>query len=48
MGDERRFWTQYDIDPIFVAMALYNVSGDHERGVKIIDACQPTNLLAAG
>lgn len=48
MGSEARFWTQYGIDAVFVAMALYRVSGDHERALKIIHACQPTNILAAG
>lgn len=48
MGSEKRFWAQYGIDPIFLAMALYRVSGDHERGLKVIQACQPTNILAAG
>jgi hypothetical protein len=33
---ERRFWTQQKIDPIFVALALYRVSGDEESGNKIV------------
>ena len=34
--NEKAFWAQYGIDPIFTAMALYSVSGDYERGEKII------------
>jgi hypothetical protein len=49
--DERKFWQHVGIDPIFYALALYAVSGDHERGARIIFAakceadCPPTLLL---
>ncbi len=34
--NERRFWQQAGIDPIFCALALYAVSGDYERGCQIV------------
>ena len=36
MGNERAFWQQVGIDPILIALALYAVSGDHERGCEIV------------
>jgi hypothetical protein len=36
--DERAFWEGVGCDPIFVAMALYGVSGNHELGCQIIEA----------
>lgn len=36
--NERAFWLKYGIDPIFLALALYSVSGDHEAGEQIV-AC---------
>lgn len=45
---ERAFWDQIGIDPILYALALYAVSGDHERGCQIVGAAQPANVLAAG
>lgn len=33
---ERAFWAGKEIDPIFLALALYGVSGDHEAGEQII------------
>ena len=38
-GGEREFWRGSGIDPIFVALALYRASGDHEAGEQIIAAC---------
>jgi hypothetical protein len=38
---ERKFWEQFNIDPILVAMALYINSGDYEAGVLIISANRP-------
>lgn len=35
---ERRFWQDMGIDPIFVALALDAVSGDHEAGCQIVTA----------
>lgn len=37
-GNERTFWREAGIDPVFVAMALYLVSGDHAAGQRIIGA----------
>jgi hypothetical protein len=37
---ERTFWNAYSIQPIYVALALYRVSGDHEAGTQIIEAWQ--------
>lgn len=37
---EFKFWEGVGIDPIFVAMALYLVSGDHEAGEQIIREAQ--------
>lgn len=48
VGNERKFWDQVGIDPILYALALYAVSGDHERGCQIVWAAQPANILAAG
>ena len=39
-GSERIFWTQSLVDPIFLALALYRVSGDHETGEQIIRAAR--------
>lgn len=38
MGNEAAFWDQAMIDPLFVSMALYLNSGDHEAGETIIRA----------
>ena len=35
---ERQWWDKMGIDPIFLAMALHRVSGDHEAGETIIAA----------
>jgi len=37
---EKRFWAQHYIDPIFVSLALWRVSGNHEAGCQIIAACR--------
>lgn len=37
-GNERAFWSGREIDPTYLALALYNVSGDVERGEQIIRA----------
>ena len=34
--NERAFWQRVGIDPILIALALYAVSGDHERGCEIV------------
>ena len=34
--NERVYWQQVGIDPILIALALYAVSGDHERGCEIV------------
>lgn len=36
--NEQEFWRGHGIDPIFLAMALARVSGDHEAGEQIV-AC---------
>ncbi len=36
-GSERAFWQELKLDPIFVAMALHRVSGDHELGERIME-----------
>lgn len=35
---ERKWWNGVGRDPIFLAMALHRVSGDHEAGCKIVEA----------
>jgi hypothetical protein len=46
--NEREYWKQVGIDPILYALALWAVTGDHERGCMIVSCAQPVNLLAAG
>lgn len=48
VGDERKFWATYGIDPVFYALALYAISGDHDRACRIINNALPTNIMAAG
>ncbi len=38
VGFEVVFWDKKDIDPIFVCLALWSVTGDHELGEQIIEA----------
>lgn len=38
-GNEREWWANTELDPIKVALALYAVSGDQERGEHIVRAC---------
>lgn len=42
--DERKWWASQGIDPIFTAMALYTVSGDHERGLQIVENAKQREL----
>ncbi len=35
---EEEFWDWSLVDPIFVALALYCITGDHQAGVRIIEA----------
>lgn len=37
-GNERRWWAAKSIDPVFAALALKAVSGDHEAGQRICAA----------
>lgn len=37
-GNEHGWWKQRAVDPIKVALALFSVSGDHERGMQIVAA----------
>lgn len=49
--NEQRFWKERGIDPIFYAMALFLVSGDHARGCRIVNNAQPSSvaeILRAG
>ena len=39
-GDERMWWIGKGIDPIFVALALYRISGDYNDGLQIIGAAR--------
>lgn len=39
-GDERGWWAKYEIDPVKLALALYIVSGDHERADAILNSCR--------
>lgn len=36
--NERIFWQQLGIDPVYVALALFACSGNHELGCEIISA----------
>lgn len=36
--NERAFWFAKDVDPIFIALALYRVDGNHEAAERIISA----------
>ena len=38
--NEQYYWAAREIDPIFVGLALYRVSGDYEAGTKIVEAWQ--------
>ena len=49
IGDERKFWDGIGLDPIPLALELYKVSGDHEKGCEIIQrAGQTLSIWAAG
>lgn len=39
-GDERGWWLKYEIDPIKLALALYCVSGKHDRATEILNSCR--------
>lgn len=45
--NERKFWEQYNIDPVLMALALYSVSGDVQEAERIIYA-RPMPILVAG
>lgn len=45
-GNERKFWHQFGIDPIFYAMALYINSGDYERCCRIVMNAAPAELAS--
>lgn len=38
---ERQWWFKIGKDPIFIAMALHRVSGDHAAGCRIVEANRP-------
>lgn len=37
-GNEREWWLMSGIDPVKLALALYSVTGEHEKGLRIIAA----------
>ena len=37
-NEERAWWALWNIDPVFLALALHRVSGDHTAGEQIIRA----------
>ena len=39
--NEKLFWNGHGVDPVYVALALYRVSGDHEAGCRIVAANRP-------
>lgn len=39
-GSEHQWWLNLGVDPIKVALALYSVSGEYERGWLIAAACR--------
>lgn len=39
-GNERRFWEFWGLDPVLYALALFAVTGDHERGCAIVAAAR--------
>lgn len=41
---ERDWWRANGIDPIFIALALYRVSGDHETGEQIVQCATLTRI----
>lgn len=39
--NEREFWSVVKIDPVFIALALWSVTGDHAAGQRIVGANRP-------
>lgn len=37
-GNERAWWDAHLLDPIYISLALWHVSGDHEAGLQIIQS----------
>lgn len=35
-GNEREWWKMLDCDPVKIALALHSISGDHEKGLRIV------------
>lgn len=50
MGDERKFWKRYGIDPILYALRLWSVTGNYEMGCRVVAAANDRrpNILMAG
>ena len=49
MGDERKFWRRYGIDPILYALRLWSVTGNYEMGCQVVAAAiqsRPSVLMA--
>lgn len=38
-GNERDWWKLMGIDPVKISLALYVATGDYERGVQVVSAC---------
>ena len=38
--NEREWWGLAGVDPIFICLALSNVSGDHQAGCQIVSTCR--------
>lgn len=36
IGNERKFWDRFNLDPIFYALALFAFSGDYEIGCRVV------------
>lgn len=41
---ETIFWDAHSIDPVFLCLALWGVTGEHELGEQIVRAHQPVSV----
>jgi hypothetical protein len=44
--NERAFWANHQIDPVFLALALWAATGNHELGEMIVRANAPARAVA--
>jgi hypothetical protein len=44
--NERAFWANHQVDPIFIALALWGATGNHELGEQIVAANAPSRIAA--